>query len=229
MRPYPRPLHKSTRVRHFIAGALASFLLFAFLVGVVGCDRTGMAQDDTEPRGVDVEVDVRPAPCDSTRYDEPPVTERREVDPSGNVRVRVTVRTCCCCCGDKDSYSGYVPPAPITGTGPASPPSRGPIVPPAAAPPASPPIAATPTVPTPVASLPPLRSTPPVTGGFPGGIPTDVPAPLPPVATAGSPWWLSLVAAPLALISADGSKEFPEGVICGDDSGLPTGPMRPRC
>ena len=37
MRSYPRPLYKSTRMRHFVAGALASFLLFSFLVGVVGC------------------------------------------------------------------------------------------------------------------------------------------------------------------------------------------------
>lgn len=220
MNRYPRPLHKSTRIRHFAAGAVASFLLFSFLVGVVGCDRTGVAQDNERP-GVDVEVDVRPMPCDSTMYNEQPVVERREVDPSGNVRVRVTVRTnnCCCCCG-KDQYSGYVPPSPITGTGPNQPSPRGP---------AAPPIAATPTVPTPVASLPPLRSTPPVTGGFPGGIPTDVPAPLPPVATAGSPWWLSLLVAPLAFFAADDGDEFPEGVICGDDSGLPTGPTRPRC
>jgi hypothetical protein len=219
MRPYPRPLYKSTRVRHFAAGALASFLLFAFLVGVVGCDRTGVAQDGADARGVDVEVDVRPAPCDSTRYEEPPVTERREVDPSGNVRVRVTVRTCCCCCGEKDSYSGYVPPAPITGTGPAPPPTRGPIAPPAVTPPAAPPIA----------GIPPLRTIPPVRGSFPGGVPVDAPAPFPPVATSSVPWWLSLVAAPLALVSADGSEPFPEGVICGDDSGLPTGPNRPRC
>ena len=219
MRPYPRPLYKSTRVRHFVAGAAASFLLFSFLIGVIGCERTGDGQN-VEPRGVDVEVDVRPAPCDSTRYEEPPVTERREVDPSGNVRVRVTVRTCCCCCGEKDSYSGYVPPAPITGTGPAPPPSRRPVVPPAAP--------ETPAVP-PVASIPPLRTIPPVGGSFPGGVPFDAPAPLPPVATTSLPWWLTLVAAPLALISADGSKDFPEGVICGDDSGLPTGPMRPRC
>lgn len=86
MSHYPRPLHKSTRVRHFAAGAIASFLLFSFLVGVIGCDRDGITQDDDRP-GVDVEVDVRPMPCDSTAYNAPPVTERREVDPTGNVRV----------------------------------------------------------------------------------------------------------------------------------------------
>jgi hypothetical protein len=206
-------------MRHFAAGALASFLLFAFLVGVIGCDRT-VAQEEDEPRGVDVEVDVRPAPCDSTRYDEPPVTERREVDPSGNVRVRVTVRTCCCCCGDRDSYSGYVPPFPITGTGPEPPPPPGTVTPPADEP-------APPTPP--VASAPPLRTIPPVSAGFPGGVPVDAPGPLPPVATSSLPWWLSLVAAPLALLSVGDGEDFPEGVICGDDSGLPTGPMRPRC
>lgn len=221
MKSYPRPLHKSTRVRHFVAGAVASFLLFAFLVGVVGCDRTGAAQNDDDRPGVDVEVDVRPAPCDSTAYNEPPVTEKREVDPSGNVRVRVTVRTCCCCCGQPQATrTGYVPPYPITGTGPNQPGPRRPTVPTVETPPDVPPIA----------GLPPLRSIPPVTGGFPGGVPTtDVPGPVPPLATAGLPWWLTLVAAPLAFLSLDGGDEFPEGVLCGDDSGLPTGPMRPRC
>ena len=220
MNRYPRPLHKSTRIRHFAAGAVASFLLVSFFVGVVGCDRTGMAQSNESP-GVDVEVDVRPMPCDSTAYNDPPVTERREVDPTGNVRVRVTVRTnnCCCCCG-KDEYSGYVPPSPITGTGPNQPGPRGPV---AVAPPPT-----TPGVP-PIAGLPPLRSIPPVAGGFPGGVPTDVPAPLPPVATASTPWWITLVAAPLAFFALDGGDAFPEGIICGDDSGLPTGPARPRC
>jgi hypothetical protein len=81
----------------------------------------------------------------------------------------------------------------------------------------------------PIAGIPPLRTIPPVRGSFPGGVPVDAPAPFPPVATSSVPWWLSLVAAPLALVSADGSEPFPEGVICGDDSGLPTGPNRPRC
>lgn len=219
MRPYPRPLYKSTRVRHFLAGAAASFLLFSFLIGVIGCERTGGDQS-VEPRGVDVEVDVRPAPCDSLTYEEPSVTERREVDPEGNVRVRVTVRTCCC--GDaRDSFS--VLPYPITGTGPRPPctPSRTSITPPTDAPPAPPSL--------PIASVPPLRTIPPIGGSFPGGVPVEPPPPLTPVATSSLPWWLTLAAAPLALISADGSKDFPEGVICGDDSGLPTGPMRPRC
>ena len=221
MRSYPRPLYKSARMRHFAAGALVSFLLFAFLVGVVGCERTGMAQEEPTPRGVDVEVDVRPAPCDSASYNEPPVTERRQVDPEGNVRVRVTVRTCCCCCGDRDSYSGYVPPAPITGTGPQPPPTYGPAAPP--------PGTGEPTPTPPVAAAPPLRTIPPVSAGFPGGVPLEAPGPLPPVATSNVPWWLSLVAAPLALLDTGGDESFPEGVICGDDSGLPTGPMRPRC
>lgn len=219
MRPYPRPLHKSTRVRHFVAGAAASFVLFSFLVGVIGCERTG---PNPEPRGVDVEVDVRPAPCDSTTYESPPVTERREIDPDGNVRIRVTVRTCCCG-GERDNLS--VLPFPITGTGPRPPctPSRATIVPPPDKPPAMPP-----SVP-PLASIPPFRSIPPVGGGFPGGVPVVPPPALPPVATSNFPWWLSFAAAPLAFVSADGSEEFPEGVICGGDSGLPTGPMRPRC
>jgi len=212
MRPYPRPLYKSTRVRHFVAGAAASFLLFSFLIGVVGCERTGQ---NVEPRGVDVEVDVRPAPCDSLTYEEPSVTERREIDPEGNVRVRVTVRTCCC--GDaRDSFSAL--PYPITGTGPRPPctPSRGSIAPPTDAPPAPP-----------IASIPPLRTIPPVGGSFPGGVPIDPPPPI--TATSSPSWWLSLIVAPIAFISDSGSKKFPDGVICDGDSGLPTGPMRPRC
>lgn len=43
--------------------------------------------------------------------------------------------------------------------------------------------------------------------------------------------WLPVAAAPLLFVSAKWAtdRDFPEGVICGTDSGLPTGPMRPRC
>ncbi len=217
---YSRPLHRSSRVQHFGAGAAASFLLLTFLLGFIGCDRELAERDE---RGVDIEVDVRPAPCDSTRYDEPPVSERREVDPSGNVRVKVTVRTCCCCCGDGISgRTGYVPPSPITGTGPGGPPST--ITPPSVVPPADlPPIAALTPVP-PAAPAPPLQVTPPVAGAFPGGVPGP---PIAPPAQAGLPWWLGLLGAPLLVLTLD--NDMPDGVICGDDSGLPTGPDRPRC
>ncbi len=219
---YARPFYKSARLRHFAGGAAASFFVLTFFLGFVGCDRN-LATDQNQ-RGVDVEVDVRPAPCDSTMYQEPPVTERREVDPSGNVRVKVTVRTnnCCCCCGEPHSHArtGYVPPAPITGTGPGGPP------PPRTTPPTDipelpelPPIAGL----TPAQPGPPIQTTPPVGGGFPGGVPA-----LPPIAppvTASIPWWLGLLGAPLLLFTVGDN----EGVICGTDSGLPTGPSRPRC
>jgi hypothetical protein len=60
-------------------------------------------------------------------------------------------------------------------------------------------------------------------------VPVGTPAPLPPVAVTNFPWWITLAAAPLALFQSDGGEDYPEGVICGDDSGLPTGPSRPRC
>ncbi len=215
---YARPFHQSARLRHFAGGAAASFLVLTFFLGFVGCDRD--LTDDQDERGVDVEVDVRPAPCDSTRYQEPPVTERREVDPSGNVRVKVTVRTCCCCCGEPVSRrTGYVPPVPITGTGPGGPPAT--ITPPTDMPglPELPPIAGL----TPLRPAPPFEAMPPVQGGFPGGVPAG--PPIAPPAQAGLPWWLGLLGAPLLLFTVgDG-----EDVICGDDSGLPTGPARPRC
>ncbi|MEM1043646.1 MAG: hypothetical protein AAGI91_13580 [Bacteroidota bacterium] len=205
-------------MRHFAGGAAASFLVLTFLLGFVGCDRN--LADANQP-GVDVEVDVRPAPCDSTRYEEPPVSERREVDPSGNVRVKVTVRTCCCCCGEPVSRrTGYVPPVPITGTGPGSPPPTR-TTPPADLPelPELPPVAELP----PIQPGPPLRTTPPTAGGFPGGVPAL--PPIAPPAQAGIPWWLGLLGAPLLLFTVGDN----EGVICGPDSGLPTGPNRPRC
>lgn len=218
---YARPFYKSARLRHFAGGAAASFLVLTFFLGFVGCDRD--LTNNRNERGVDIEVDVRPAPCDSTMYQEPPVSERREVDPSGNVRVKVTVRTCCCCCGQPISRrTGYVPPSPITGTGPGgggTPPTR--TVPPE-----------TPSVP-PIAGLPPLdpvppgpfENLPPLRGGNPGGVPGDVIPPIAPPVQAALPWWLGLLGAPLLLFTvSDG-----EDVICGDDSGLPTGPDRPRC
>lgn len=217
---YSRPFYRSARLRHFAGGAAASFLVLTFLLGFVGCER-----DFTErnARGVDVEVDVRPAPCDSTMYQEPPVSERREVDPTGNVRVKVTVRTCCCCCGEPQASArtGFVPPVPITGTGPgggAPPPTR--ITPPTDIPelPELPPIASLPPTP-----APPVQTLPPVGSGFPGGVPA-VPPIAPPV-QASIPWWLGLLGAPLLLFTVGDN----DGVICGTDSGLPLGPNRPRC
>lgn len=216
---YARPFYKSARLRHFAGGAAASFLILTFFLGFVGCDRN-VASDENQ-RGVDVEVDVRPAPCDSTMYQEPPVSERREVDPSGNVRVKVTVRTCCCCCGEPRSSArtGYVSPVPITGTGPGGP-GTPPTVftPPTEIPglPALPPLTAIP----PLGPPPPLETLPPVAGGFPGGVPS-----IGPPVQATIPWWLGLLGAPLLLFTVGDN----EGIICGDDSGLPTGPMRPRC
>jgi hypothetical protein len=48
---------------------------------------------------------------------------------------------------------------------------------------------------------------------------------------AGLVRWLPVVAAPLLLLSTQvgADRDYPEGIICGSDSGLRTGPMRPRC
>lgn len=123
-----------------------------------------------------------------------------------------------CCCGDTTRVYGptssrdvFVPPSPITGTGP----GRG--TPPAYAP-----------VPegAPRTEVPGLAFASPEAPPAPGLVPAAVPIPAAP-AEAGLPGWLGLLAAPLAFLAGEiGSSE---GTICPDDSGLPVGPNRPRC
>lgn len=126
-----------------------------------------------------------------------------------------------CCCGDTTRVYGptssrdvFVPPSPITGTGP----GRG-------YPSATPPAVESPSVPreqTPSVAVA-RPETPPVASGY---SPVDYPVP-PPRAEAGLPGWLGLIAAPIALLAGElGSSD---GTLCPDDSGLPTGPNRPRC
>ena len=128
-----------------------------------------------------------------------------------------------CCCGDSTRVYGptssrdvVVPPYPITGTGPGGRPQG-----------TTP--AAPPTLETPSADIPALAVAPPIEGGAPGGFaPVGVTVPPQPV-EAGFPGWLGFLVAPVALLVGEFDKDFPEGVVCGDDSGLPTGPNRPRC
>lgn len=123
-----------------------------------------------------------------------------------------------CCCGDTTRVYGptsgrniTVPPFPITGTGP------GRAVPPA------------PVTETPIADVPELAIVPPIEGGAPGGLPpVDFTVPPAPV-EAGLPSWLGFLAAPLILVASELDGDFGGGILCPDDSGLPTGPNRPRC
>ena len=125
-----------------------------------------------------------------------------------------------CCCGDTTRVYGptssrdvFVPPSPITGTGP----GRG-------VPPAYPPTPEAPS--TPRAEVPGLAFASPGAPPPPGLTPVNVPVPSAPV-EARLPGWLGFLAAPLAFLAGElGSSE---GAICPDDSGLPIGPNRPRC
>lgn len=128
-----------------------------------------------------------------------------------------------CCCGDSTRVYGPtsgrnidVPPFPITGTGPGR-----------AAPPAAP------IIETPIADVPALAVVPPIEGGAPGGLPpVDYVLPPAPV-EAGLPGWLGFLVAPLVVVASELDGDFGdgivEGILCPDDSGVPTGPNRPRC
>lgn len=127
-----------------------------------------------------------------------------------------------CCCGDSTRVYGptsgrnvVVPPYPITGTGPGG---RVPTVPPA--------------VDTPAEEIPGLAvATPmePIEGQAPGGfVPTEFAVPPQPV-EAGFPGWLGFLVAPVVFLAGELDGDFPDGVLCTEDSGLPTGPNRPRC
>lgn len=125
-----------------------------------------------------------------------------------------------CCCGDTTRVYGptssrdvFVPPSPITGTGP----GRG-------GPPAYAPTPGAPSAPR--ADVPGLALASPGPPPAPGLMPVNVAVPSAPV-EAGLPGWLGFLAAPIAFLAGElGSSE---GTICPDDSGLPVGPNRPRC
>ena len=126
-----------------------------------------------------------------------------------------------CCCGDTTRVYGptssrdvFVPPSPITGTGPGRgyPPAR----------------SITPEVPSALrGEVPGIASASPLTPMTPVGF-NPVESPLPPAPVeAGLPGWLGVLVAPLALLVGElGSSD---GTLCPDDSGLPIGPNRPRC
>ena len=128
-----------------------------------------------------------------------------------------------CCCGDSTRVYGPtsgrnldVPSYPITGTGPGG---GAPAVPPAVDTPEQPGLA----------YVPPTTPMAPIEGQAPGGfVPTELPVPTAPV-EAGFPGWLGFLVAPVVFLAGELDGDFPDGVLCPDDSGLPTGPNRPRC
>lgn len=125
----------------------------------------------------------------------------------------------CCCCCDKDRREGQMERSGVQGqTSWRTPPG-------AAAPPSA--AAAAPGAPAP----PPadyLDRLEPRTAGFqvtsPGGLPAVEPV------RRGLTPWLFLATLPLIRFVGifDNDRDFPPGVIC-PDSGIPTGPNRPRC
>lgn len=99
MSSYARPFHRSSRLRHLVAGAGAVVVLF--LLGSTAVD--GGAGDPGEP--VTIAVDARDVPCDE------PYDDRVELLPDtlgGKVRISVVVRNrdCCCCDAVPDGREG---------------------------------------------------------------------------------------------------------------------------
>lgn len=123
-----------------------------------------------------------------------------------------------CCCGDTTRVYGptssrdvFVPPSPITGTGP----GRGyPVAP------------TTPEAPTVAQQVPGVAYASPSVPPTAGFNPIDVPVP-PTRVEAGLPGWLGVLVAPLAFLA--GELGDSDGTLCPDDSGLPVGPNRSRC
>ncbi len=212
MKPYSRPYHKSTRLRHFAAGVGGVVLLFTLLAA----SRVGIApMDPAEPMGI--VVDVVDIPCDE------PFDEDVEVIPdtlNGISRIHVVVRKrdCCCCLGDGADFGtlreGRARPTD-------GPPRR------ESAPPAD---VRRDTVR--VGSvLSPTSPNPPLTqaGRSPGGVAFTPPAA--PVASASRsaiPWWLALGAGALYFVT--GREDRPPGGVCEDDEvGRNSGPQRTGC
>ena len=218
MRPYTRPLLKSSRVRHFAAGAAGVLLL----VALTAASGVGISPTTRSEGIMDLSVDVRDVPCDEP-FDE---SDRVQVIPdtmsSDRIKVHVVVRNrnCCCCEGDvtgplgelRGSRPGTVRPTRLAPTK------------------ASPEVAAAreviPEVPAPVVpgrsevvsplGALPVASAAPALGGPVGA--SGVPAT---ASKARVPWWLALAAAP-AVFFGRGT-----GEACEDDeTGARSGPSR---
>ncbi len=207
MRPYPRQILKSSRIRHFAAGAGA----VALLITVFAATGVGIAPKRTSEGIMDLTVDVRDVPC-TEPFDE---DDRVQVIPdtlSGRIGVQVIVRNrqCCCCEGEGYGPLGELrqPAAPST-TRPTS-------VTPAPVPEVKPFVAEMPRdVVSPLAP----RAGAPLPMGGPvnvGGVPTTV------ASQAKLPWWLALAAAPAVLLFGTDSND-----VCEDDeTGTTSGPSR---
>ena len=200
MSRYSRPLHQSSRVRHFAAGVGGTLLLFT----LIAASKVGISPMDAQEE-LSVAIDVRDVPCGE------PYDDTVEVIPDtlkGKNRITVVVRNReCCCCGTESAYrirSGQAP----AKTDPK------PDAPPAAdsaevasetfvAPPMGPPVASMGPVPLTTRALP----------VQPASAPAPVIQP-----TRRVPWWIALAAAPLALLSGDDQGE------CVDETGRNSGP-----
>ena len=210
MRPYPRQVFKSSRLRHFAAGAGA----FAVLTAIFAANGVGIAPKTTSEGIMDLQVDVRDVPC-TEPFDE---DERVQVIPdtlSGRIGVQVIVRNrqCCCCEGD-----GYGPLGELRQPGAPSPTTRPTTVTPTLAPtPEVKPFAAE--MPRDVVSPLAPRAGAPLPMGGPANV-AGVPAPV--ASQAKLPWWLALAAAPAVLLfGTDG------GDVCeNDETGANSGPSR---
>ena len=206
MRPYPRQVLKSSRLRHFAAGAGA----VAVLVALSAASGVGIAPKKTSEGIMDLTVDVRDVPC-TEPFDE---ADRVQVIPdtlSGRIGVQVVVRNrqCCCCEGE-----GYGPLGELRQPGPPAT-TRPTSVTPAPAPEVKPFAAEMPR--DVVSPLAPRAGAPlPLAGPAAAGVPTAV------ASQARLPWWLALAAAPAVLLfGGDG------GDVCEDDeTGATSGPSR---
>ncbi|WP_420457453.1 hypothetical protein [Rubrivirga sp.] len=213
MKPYSRPYHKSTRLRHFAAGVGGVVLLFTLLAA----SRVGIApMEPGEPR--EIVVDVVDVPCDE------PFDRDVEVLPDtlgGDARLHVVVRKrdCCCCLGG-DADFGVLREGGARRLDGRPRPERPPVVREdvrrdtvrvgSVVPPARP--------------LPPSSAQPtPMAGVF-----GPVAAPVPSASRAGIPWWIALGAG--ALYFLRGREDRPPGGVCEDDEvGRNSGPPRTGC
>lgn len=198
------------RSRRFYAGLLAGLVPFVLLSAQSGTRST----DDARRVIVRTYAGCCPDSTDVART-------QALIDALPPDVVLVETFAGCCCGGETTRTYGatsgrgvFVPPSPITGTGPAGAPARRLTQPdidyPAAVHPGG---------------APGIASLPPEDLGVP--LPSVVfTPPGPPVSSGVSilPWLGSLV--PVFGAVLDGTAD---GTICPDDSGLPIGPKRPRC
>ena len=206
MRPYPRPLLKSSRVRHFAAGIGAAFLL----VALTAASTVGISPADTSEGIMALSIDVQDLPCDEP-FDE---NERVLVEPdtvNGQIRMHVTVRNRdCCCCGSDDIGM-------LQGT-------RGSVAPERVTPTVEPDLVSN--IETEVREPAVLNrlGRAPIASSMGPGL-AAVGAPNPVVTTSdrvGVPWWIALAAAPAILLFGRDS-----GEVCVDDeTGSRSGPSR---